>query len=206
MADNKLKYKVLYSFLVFSFLFNSNKEGYCYNLSMANPPYLSYTEKDIIEKIISDDIFYTNHVPGLKMNNSILKEESEKAGHIIQKIDDLVEKTRLNIVKYEEHTFEITFYTDLNCENGFGNLAATGEVLEDGMIANNFLDFGTNVYIEGYGLKTVKDRGSKKYFKTVDNVDIFIPRNYGEGDEEYYRRVNDMGRRKVKGYVLYLGE
>lgn len=111
-------------------------------------------------------------------------------------------KTGMKLSGYTPVTFNLSFYSDLNCENGYGNLTASGKRLSPGMIANNFLPFGTKVYLDGYGVKTVEDVGSKKYFYNVSKVDVFVPRHYGESVDAYYRRVNNMGRRTVTGYIL----
>ncbi|MGL5380400.1 MAG: 3D domain-containing protein, partial [Clostridium sp.] len=104
-------------------------------------------------------------------------------------------------------TMEISYYSDLAIENSkYGNITATGKVLEDGMIANNHLDFGTNVYIEGEGLKVVEDRGSNKYFSKITACDVLVPRNPGESSSDYYKRVNNKGRKQLKGYVLEIGD
>lgn len=135
------------------------------------------------------------------------QEEAERMkDYTYRTTKELRQKTGLNVVGFQEYTFELSFYSDLNIENGYGNLTANGETLSAGMIANNFLPFNTNVYIEGYGTKRVTDRGSEKYFNAVNKADVFIPRNSGESDSEYYRRVNNMGRKYVKGYILELGE
>ncbi|MGL4801885.1 MAG: hypothetical protein ACRC18_06440 [Cetobacterium sp.] len=120
-----------------------------------------------------------------------------------QKIHELRNKTGLDVIDYKEYTVHLSFYSDLACENSiYGNVTATGEILSPGMVANNFLDFGTNIYMEGYGLKVNKDRGSKKYFNSIEKFDVFIPRNQGESDSQYYKRVNNLGRTTTKGYIL----
>lgn len=45
-------------------------------------------------------------------------------------------------------------------------ITASGESVRLGIIANNWLEFGSRVKIEGLGIYTVKDRGSEKYFGT----------------------------------------
>lgn len=74
--------------------------------------------------------------------------------------------------------------------------------MTNGQIANNQLPFGTKVYIDGHGMKTVEDRGSKRYFNTVTKADVFVPRNAGESDSAYWRRVNNMGKVKAKAIVF----
>lgn len=108
----------------------------------------------------------------------------------------------LDIDKATKMTFHLSFYSDLNCENGYGNLTASGKILRDGMVANNFLPFGTKIFLEGHGMKTVEDRGSKKYFNTIQKLDVLVPRYGGESEGAYYRRVNNMGRKSVTGYLF----
>lgn len=199
MADNGLKYKVLYTFLILFLIFYHNKGEVNYTTLWLSPPYL-----------LDDETFKSKNKESPKSTLSENKIVDTKPGEnldpIVEEINNLAEITGLDVTGYEKHTFEVAFYSDLNCENGFGNITATGEVLEDGVIANNFLDFGTKVYIEGLGVKTVKDRGSKKYFYDVSKIDVFVPRNNNESDYEYYERVNSMGRKKVNGYILYFSE
>ena len=110
---------------------------------------------------------------------------------------------KLQNKKTKEVTFHISFYTSLACENGgYANMTASGKKLADGMVANNQLPFGTKIYVEGYGLKTVEDRGSSKYFTDETKIDIFVPRQKGESDTEYRKRVNAMGRKNIKGYIF----
>ena len=118
-------------------------------------------------------------------------------------VRELKEKHGIESDNYQIMHMELSYYSDLNCENGYGNITATGEVLTAGMVANNDLSFGTNVYFEGHGMKVVKDRGSEKYFNAVNKFDVFVPRNAGESDDAYYRRVNNMGRDVVKGIIFF---
>lgn len=118
-------------------------------------------------------------------------------------IRELKEKHNIKADNYQIMTMELSYYSDLNCENGYGNITATGEVLTDGFVANNHLSFGTNVYFEGQGMKVVKDRGSDVYFDEIQKFDVFVPRQHGESDDAYYARVNNMGRDRVKGVIFY---
>lgn len=118
-------------------------------------------------------------------------------------IRELKEKYNIKADNYQIMTMELSYYSDLNCENGYGNITATGEVLTDGFVANNHLSFGTNVYFEGQGMKVVKDRGSDVYFDEIQKFDVFVPRQHGESDDVYYARVNNMGRDRVKGVIFY---
>lgn len=119
-----------------------------------------------------------------------------------QELNKLSKLSGLNVVGFTEYTFEVSFYSDLNCENGWGNITAYGETLSDGMIANNFLPKDTMVYFDGLGTKRVADTGSDKYFNAINKADVFVPRQSGEDPDEYFRRVNNMGRKHVTGYIL----
>ena len=107
----------------------------------------------------------------------------------------LRQKTNLNVVDYQEYTLKLSFYSALAQENSiYGDITATGEKLRDGFVANNIFPFGTMIYMESYGLKVNKDRGSHKYFNSVEQFDIFVPRIPGESDSQYSQRVHAMGR------------
>lgn len=119
-------------------------------------------------------------------------------------LDELSVKTGMNVNDYEEYNLELSFYTDLQEENtpGQQSICANGDVLDSSVIANNVLSIGTDVYIEGFGTKEVKDRGSEKYFGHIEKCDVFIERHSGESDNDYFNRVNNMGRIVKKGYVI----
>lgn len=171
------------------------------NTTVEVSPYSNDTIQKRINEIIEDNNFY-NPTSKEPVENNVSSEDD----WIVEKVNEIREATGLNVIGFEKHTFELSFYSDLNCENGYGNLTASGKTLSDGMIANNYLDFGTNVYIDGYGLKVVEDRGSYKYFNAVNKADVFVPRIQGESDSEYYKRVNMLGRKNVDGYILYIGD
>ena len=93
----------------------------------------------------------------------------------------------IKIKKLVPITFEVSYYTSLNQENGYG--------------ANNHLSFGTKIIVDGK-LKTVMDRGSSKYFSNSNAIDVFVPKWSNESESEYYDRVNNMGRHYKKGYII----
>ena len=103
-----------------------------------------------------------------EMDNKVKKQKEEIAKYIGSDEYKLREETRswrlprgISIDQLQPIMMEISYYSDLAIENSkYGNITATGKTLQNGMIANNYLDFGTNVYIEGEGMKVVEDRGS----------------------------------------------
>lgn len=97
-------------------------------------------------------------------------------------------------------TFTLTFYTNLPSENGGYTITASGKSLKFGMVASNYYPLGKKIYLTGYGTMTVEDRGGSN-FNNSYRLDVFIPRKSGESNTTYLRRVNNLGVRKVKGYV-----
>ena len=59
----------------------------------------------------------------------------------------------------------------------------------------------TKIKLQGYGIVEVLDRGGKN-FNNTNRLDVYIPRNTNESNSEYYKRVNSMGRVKVKGRIV----
>jgi len=96
----------------------------------------------------------------------------------------------------------LTFYTSLAEENGgFSGINCSGRKLTSGTVANNVLPLGTEIYTKEFGTLTVSDRGGDN-FNTINRLDVYIPREDGESDREYLIRVNNMGKVKVKGYIV----
>ena len=145
-----------------------------------------------------------------EFDNKVKRQKEELVEYIGSNEYKLREETRswrlprgISIDQLQPIMMEISYYSDLAIENSkYGNITATGKTLQNGMIANNHLDFGTNVYIEGEGMKVVEDRGSLKYFSTVAACDVFVPRVPGENNTEYFNRVNAKGRHYKQAYII----
>lgn len=124
-----------------------------------------------------------------------------------KQLEEKAERERLEALrraeeeKYITKTFIVTFYTSLNCENGYGSVNSRGEELCEGMVASNVYPIGTEIDLGSMGKVIVSDRGGKD-FNNSDRLDMLISRNYGESDSHYYRRVNKMGKRVVTGKIL----
>lgn len=174
------------------------------------------TERCVAKMYEMTDMTPTTSVLDLKLKEIEEKEEEERKlkeledwynseeYKELQYIKEIEEKYDIDNRDYDIVTFELTYYTDLASENGgYANLTASGDKLRTGHVANNQLPFGTNIYIEGHGVKVVKDRGAKSYFNRVNRVDVYVPKNAGESDTEYFNRVNAMGRVKKKGVIFY---
>ena len=99
-------------------------------------------------------------------------------------------KRKVNIVA--------TFYTGSAKENGgFANLTATGKKLSRGICASNNFDFGTKIFLDGYGVYEVQDRGNPKYIRQIDDetyrIDIYVP---------IRKTAMKLGVKLVQGYIL----
>ena len=180
--------------------------------------YSQYKNEQFIDRIRKSE-YNPQTMIEVKLEGKRRKEELDN--QIQNKINEIVEYKNSKEYKLREETrewrlplgitvdqlqpitMEISYYSDLAIENSkYGNITATGKVLKDGMIANNHLDFGTNVYIEGEGMKVVEDRGNSKYFSTVAACDVFVPRKPGENNAEYFSRVNAKGRHYKQSYII----
>lgn len=99
-------------------------------------------------------------------------------------------------------TFELTFYSGLVCENSkYGAVNHKGVKLFDGVVANNVLPYKTKIKLDGWGMVEVLDVGGNN-FDSSKRLDVYVPRNQGESDSEYYNRVQKMGCVKVKGKII----
>lgn len=114
--------------------------------------------------------------------------------------------------EYIEIECELSYYTTLNCENGYGAIDAQGNKLKFGTIAvPRSIALGTEFSFDVFeGVRfTGADRGSKKHIRITDDgiyrMDVCIERNKGETDAQYWNRVNNMGKTKTKG-KMYIKE
>lgn len=109
--------------------------------------------------------------------------------------------------KYKEIRIECTYYTSLaSCNSNDLGITASGKKLNTMTIAvprkvgskKPMYPFGTKIYIEGIGDRLVEDTGNPKYLKVKEDgtviIDVYVPRNKGETDSQYRRRVLNMGR------------
>lgn len=102
----------------------------------------------------------------------------------------------------EHKNFELTFYTGLAEENGgYAYKNAYGGKLAYGQVASNVYPKGTIIKLEGIGTFTVMDTGGSD-FDSYNRLDVYIPPKSGENPDVYKKRVNDLGRKNVKGYIV----
>ncbi len=114
--------------------------------------------------------------------------------------------------KYIEIECELSYYTTLNCENGYGAIDAQGNKLKFGTIATpRSVPLGTEFEFDVFdGVRFIgTDRGSTKHIRITKDgiyrIDVCIERNKGESDSEYWNRVNALGKTKTKG-KMYIEE
>ncbi|OCA99291.1 3D domain-containing protein [Clostridium beijerinckii] len=113
------------------------------------------------------------------------------------------EKEQEKSVTSEWKDFILTFYTSLDSENSSaGPVTCQNKPLTPGGVANNVIPLNTQIYLDGYGQVTVNDKGSDKYFGVDNRLDVFVQREPGENDHDYFRRVNSYGVQRVRGYIV----
>ena len=98
-------------------------------------------------------------------------------------------------------TMRLSFYGDFAHENGgYAGIDAQGNKLVAGTVASNVYAFGTQFNFNGQ-IYTVRDRGGS-HFNSSDRLDVFVPRNPGESNAAYAKRISDYGRQTVTMYKL----
>ena len=130
----------------------------------------------------------------LKNTKNLLNTKTEELNKLKQKKEELTKK----LGKAQE--FTLTFYTTLPQENGGYTVTCTGQKLKNGMVASNVYPLGTKIRINGK-IFTVADRGGKN-FNNSNRLDVLVERNPGESDNDYLKRVNNLGTINVIGYIL----
>lgn len=127
-------------------------------------------------------------------------EYKERENHV-KLLNELRDKTGIDIDDVETVNFELTYYTNLPEENGGYTVTCTGNPLEGNIVANNVIPQQTKIVL-GDRLVTVADKGAESIFSVKNRLDVLAPRLSGESDQKYLDRVNDIGRVNVKGYVI----
>lgn len=132
----------------------------------------------------------------LKKQIEILQQENDRLTDENEKLNDSFG----NIPETDKYIIEtkhaiITYFAELPNDMTDGTTTASGKHVEQGMIgAPKEYAFGTKMIIDGVTY-TVEDRGG--YINTLNNGDIrlniFVPRNENETDEDYKQRVLAMG-------------
>lgn len=197
-----LKVNRLMCLLSLIFLLNT------YNISTITPFHALATEvveDNSIEMVHKDNIETTKKPLDLE-NEKLKQKELEKESQIKKQEEAQIQKQKSeeekkNTPEYKE--FILTFYTSLESENSSaGAVTCQNKPLVAGGVANNVIPQNTKIYLEGYGQVTVNDKGSDKYFGTDNRLDVYIPREPGESDSQYFKRVNNYGIQKVQGYII----
>lgn len=100
-------------------------------------------------------------------------------------------------------SFKVSFYTALPEENGGYEQLANGQSIHTAtnVVASNYYPLGTKIYLEGWGVMTVADRGGP-HFNSSDRLDILVPRRNGESKQDYKARAMKLGRQTISGYIV----
>gem|GEM_PF-2387239 len=140
-----------------------------------------------------------------KIKQKEIEKEAQlkKQNELEKELHSQKEKDKEKKKEYEYREFILTFYTSLQSENSSaGAVTCQNKPLTSGGVANNVIPQNTKIYLKGYGQVTVNDRGSDKYFGVDNRLDVYIPREPGESDRQYSKRVNNYGIQKVQGYII----
>ena len=128
------------------------------------------------------------------------KEIKEMVNRRIDAIIERQEKAEQERIE-RENSYDIdlifSFYTDLAEENGgHEGITCTGEKLQYGHLASNIWDLCVRFESQDGQIFTVADKGGS-HFNSYNRVDCYIPRQTGESDYQYYKRVNNMGHKTI---------
>lgn len=128
--------------------------------------------------------------------DALAKKKAEEAKKVVKTENS--DKSQSNT-----KSFKVSFYTALPEENGGHGLMANGEsvVTARNVVASNYYPMGTKIYLEGWGVMTVSDRGGP-HFDSSDRLDILVTRKEGESDAQYKKRAMNLGRQTIPGYIV----
>ena len=137
-----------------------------------------------------------------------LKEEFITKQNIINRVNERFDKIEEEHSQKEKeinsYNIELifSFYTSLSSENG-GNegITCTGSKLKYGDLASNVWGLGTQFKTQDGQIFTVADKGGS-HFNSYNRVDCYIPRQTGESDYQYYKRVNNMGHKTITVKII----
>ena len=115
-------------------------------------------------------------------------------------LDKISQKVGFEVSDVTLIEFKCTYYTSLPSENGGYTVTCEGKPLEGNIVANNTLPLGTKILLNDT-VYTVSDRGSSR-FDNINRLDVLVERNPGESDEEYLKRVNNLGVEYIEGYII----
>ena len=165
-----------------------------------------------VEKKVTFNKINNDNTPKIYNENYYkLKEEFKTKQNIINRVNerfDKIEEQRRQEERKrkEEESYNIelifSFYTSLSSENG-GNegITCTGSKLKYGDLASNVWGLGTQFKTQSGEIFTVADKGGS-HFNSYNRVDCYIPRQIGESNYQYYKRVNNMGHKTVTVKII----
>ena len=165
---------------------------------------VAYANNTVENEVTFNKINNDNTPKIYEENYHKLKEEFKTKQNIINRVNerfDKIEEQHKKKRKEEEESYNIelifSFYTSLSSENG-GNegITCTGSKLKYGDLASNVWGLGTKFKTQSGEIFTIADKGGS-HFNSHNRVDCYIPRQIGESDYQYYKRVNNMGHKTV---------
>lgn len=123
------------------------------------------------------------------------------------------EKPKENTSNVKEVSVRVSFYTSLASENGgyAGMNAVNGRLTLGSISAPKSVPFGSTISIPemqkllGITEFTVDDRGGAIFVREdgVYKLDVYVPQKQGESDNDYFKRVNNMGIVNTKAKIYF---
>ena len=162
-----------------------------------------------VENEISFNRINNDNTPKIyEENYHKLKEEFKTKQNIINRVNERFDRIEEEHSQKEKeinsYNIELifSFYTSLSSENGDNEgITCTGSKLKYGDLASNIWGLGTKFKTQSGEIFTVADKGGS-HFNSYNRVDCYIPRQIGESDYQYYKRVNNMGHKTVTVKII----
>lgn len=154
--------------------------------------YEEYSEVEVLngEEILNGKEIYTDEEIHTNIKEEVVSLKSDPNMQLVEN-----ENREIDTIVYNVDAV-LTFYTDLPSENGGYTVTAVGKKHHSKTIAApKEIPIGTTIDCGRYGKRVVDDRGGAIKFDSNGRMklDVYIARQSGETDEQYYNRVNSMG-------------
>ena len=162
-----------------------------------------------VENEISFNRINNDNTPKIyEENYHKLKEEFKTKQNIINRVNERFDRIEEEHSQKEKeinsYNIELifSFYTSLSSENGDNEgITCIGSKLKYGDLASNIWGLGTKFKTQSGEIFTVADKGGS-HFNSYNRVDCYIPRQIGESDYQYYKRVNNMGHKTITVKII----
>ncbi len=154
------------------------------------------------ERLEQEVVYLIRELESLEEENRLLKQELEELQELNRELQDLhkdIEEIKGILEGAREREMLLTAYAPLDpravegmCYSGDPNITASGAQVVPGVTvaAGREIPFGTRVWIEGFGMRVVQDRGGRI---GSDNLDMAV---------ETRAEAFQVGRQRVRVLVF----